>query len=76
MLSPMEQSVGEGDGVQPWGGSAVLAVPDEFLRFCSVCQEWHRFVARFEVADGRLGDCQGCGATFVVPFSRAVTEEA
>lgn len=52
------------------GGSAVLVVPIEWMRFCSACESEQRFVADQECDFGLVGRCANCGEERFVPFTR------
>jgi hypothetical protein len=55
-------------------GVAVLAVPIEWMRFCSVCETARRFVADRECMSGLVGRCSQCQDERVIPFTRSMPE--
>lgn len=63
------RSVGDEDG-SPWGGTAVLVTPIEWMRFCSACESEQRFVADQECDYGLVGRCANCREERFVPFTR------
>lgn len=66
-------AVGLGDGTDPGEGTAVLAVPIEWMRFCDVCESEQRFVADQECEFGLVGRCANCGEERFVRFTRTPT---
>jgi hypothetical protein len=75
LLTEHSGSVGSGDGGLG-GDAAVLAVPVEWMRWCDRCQDERRFVAELECDTGLFGECLGCGAKSIAPFTRENSEVA
>jgi hypothetical protein len=55
---------------------AVLGLAHQEPRWCANCGGEQTFVPVYEIYQGRVGYCLGCGEERVVPFSRTNSEAA